>query len=76
MTTAPRLFEVATDATGLTRTRTPAMDPALRLARLDLDGAPATPVGADASRRWPRVHAVGAAAVAATAPAWPGAGWT
>ncbi len=62
----PALFEVAGDAAGLTRTPTPAMDPALRLALLELVDVPATRVGGDAGTL-ARVHAVGAAAVAATA---------
>ena len=61
------VFEVASDAPGLRRTHTPTMDPGLRLARLDLDDTPATPVSPDATHVLRRVHALGAAAVAATA---------
>ena len=62
----PALFSVEPEAAGLSRTHTPAMDPALRLARVVLEDTPATRLG-DATDLLPRVHAVGAAAVAATA---------
>ncbi|MET9087619.1 acyl-CoA dehydrogenase family protein [Streptomyces sp. NPDC004237] len=41
----PRLFAVEGTAPGVTRTRLETLDPTRRLARIDLDGAPALPVG-------------------------------
>ena len=61
----PGLFEVAADATGLTRQHTPTMDQALRMATLSLDGVEATRLGGDLTESLARLHAVGAAAVAA-----------
>ncbi|MEU1342379.1 acyl-CoA dehydrogenase family protein [Streptomyces sp. NPDC005827] len=53
----PRLFAVEGTAPGVTRTRLETLDPTRRLARIDLDGAPALPVGpagpaATAYLRW------------------------
>ena len=62
----PALFAVEPGATGLARTHTPTMDPTLRLVRLVLEDTPADRLG-DATDLLPRVHAAGAAAVAATA---------
>ncbi|MFI9834693.1 acyl-CoA dehydrogenase family protein [Streptomyces sp. NPDC051913] len=45
--TGPALFAVEGDAAGVTRLRLDPLDPTRRLARLDLDGAPALRVGAD-----------------------------
>ncbi len=59
------LFEVPVDADGLTRTHTPAMDVALRLATVHLDGVTARRLGGDVTEVLRDVHAVGAAAVAA-----------
>ncbi|MFK0284858.1 acyl-CoA dehydrogenase family protein [Streptomyces sp. NPDC090499] len=44
-TTGPRLFAVEGTAPGVTRTRLETLDPTRRLARIDLDGAPAQAVG-------------------------------
>lgn len=43
--TGPGLYAVDGAATGVTRTRLEALDPTRRLARIDLDGAPAVRVG-------------------------------
>ncbi|MEU9346653.1 acyl-CoA dehydrogenase family protein [Streptomyces sp. NPDC048278] len=43
--TGPRLFAVEGTAPGVNRTRLETLDPTRRLARIDLDGAPALPVG-------------------------------
>lgn len=43
----PGLFAVDGDAPGVTRTRLETLDPTRRLARIDLDGAPAQRVGPD-----------------------------
>ncbi|MEV7890807.1 acyl-CoA dehydrogenase family protein [Streptomyces sp. NPDC002817] len=43
--TGPALFAVDSRATGVTRTRLETLDPTRRLARIDLDGAPALRVG-------------------------------
>ncbi len=61
----PALFEVAPDAPGLTRSRLPALDPTVRLARVTLERTPATAVGG--SEALARAHVVGSAAVAALA---------
>ncbi|MFJ9374944.1 acyl-CoA dehydrogenase family protein [Streptomyces sp. NPDC101455] len=45
--TGPALFAVDGDAPGVTRTRLETLDPTRRLARVDLDGAPARRVGPD-----------------------------
>jgi len=45
--TGPALFAVDGGATGVTRTRLETLDPTRRLARIDLDGAPALRVGPD-----------------------------
>jgi alkylation response protein AidB-like acyl-CoA dehydrogenase len=47
--TGPRLFAVEGAAPGVTRTRLETLDPTRRLARIDLDGAPALPVGPKAA---------------------------
>ncbi|NYD56416.1 hypothetical protein BKA08_000654 [Nocardioides marinisabuli] len=59
------LFEVDPATTGLTRTRTPAMDTTQRLATLGLDDVEATPVVADATAALARAHLVGTVGVAA-----------
>ncbi len=57
------LFRVDPDQAAVRRTRTPAMDPTLRLARIDLDGAEAELV-ADGVQRWlPALRDVAAVAV-------------
>jgi alkylation response protein AidB-like acyl-CoA dehydrogenase len=43
--TGPALFAVESGASGVTRTRLETLDPTRRLARIDLDGAPALRVG-------------------------------
>lgn len=43
--TGPGLFAVAADAPHVTRTRLATLDPTRRMARVDLDAAPAQPVG-------------------------------
>ncbi|WP_033280437.1 acyl-CoA dehydrogenase family protein [Streptomyces sp. NRRL F-525] len=45
--TGPGLFAVDGDAPGVTRTRLETLDPTRRLARVDLDGAPARRIGPD-----------------------------
>ncbi|MFI6620759.1 acyl-CoA dehydrogenase family protein [Streptomyces sp. NPDC050528] len=45
--TGPALFAVDGDAPGVTRTRLETLDPTRRLARVDLDGAPARRIGSD-----------------------------
>jgi alkylation response protein AidB-like acyl-CoA dehydrogenase len=45
--TGPGLFVVDGDAPGVTRTRLETLDPTRRLARVDLDGAPARRIGPD-----------------------------
>ncbi|KPI18916.1 Isovaleryl-CoA dehydrogenase [Actinobacteria bacterium OK074] len=45
--TGPGLFAVDGDAAGVSRTRLETLDPTRRLARIDLDGAPALRVGPD-----------------------------
>ncbi|MFD4605501.1 acyl-CoA dehydrogenase family protein [Streptomyces sp. NPDC058464] len=47
--TGPRLFAVEGTAPGVTRTRLETLDPTRRLARIDLDGALAQPVGPKAA---------------------------
>jgi alkylation response protein AidB-like acyl-CoA dehydrogenase len=47
--TGPRMFAVAGTAPGVTRTRLETLDPTRRLARIDLDDAPAQPVGPEAA---------------------------
>ncbi|MFG2959076.1 acyl-CoA dehydrogenase family protein [Streptomyces sp. NPDC048291] len=47
--TGPRLFAVEGTAPGVTRTRLETLDPTRRLARIDLDGAPAQAVGPEAA---------------------------
>lgn len=61
------LFEVATDDPGVARKHTPTLDPALRLARVDLHDVAGTRIGGDASAVLARAHTVGSAAVAAAA---------
>ena len=59
------LFEVPTDAPGLHRTHTPAMDLTLRVATVDLDDVPGLRIGGEMGPAMEQVHAVAAAAVAA-----------
>jgi alkylation response protein AidB-like acyl-CoA dehydrogenase len=61
----PAIFEVATDAPGLTREARPTMDLTLRLSRITLDDTPGTRIGHAAGPQ--RAHVVGSAAVAALA---------
>ncbi|MGW1617647.1 acyl-CoA dehydrogenase family protein [Streptomyces sp. NPDC002172] len=64
----PRLFAVEGTAPGVTRTRLETLDPTRRLARIDLDGAPALPVGpaaADAAAYLRRVTDLAVVALAA-----------
>ncbi|MFF7474197.1 acyl-CoA dehydrogenase family protein [Streptomyces sp. NPDC008092] len=66
--TGPRLFAVEGTAPGVTRTRLDTLDPTRRLARIDLDGAPAQPVGptaADATAYLRRVTDLAMVALAA-----------
>ncbi len=59
------LFEVATDAAGLTRTPTPAMDQTLRLATFELADTPARTLSDDLGDALERLHAIAATAVTA-----------
>ncbi len=59
------LFELPGDADTLTRTHTPAMDPTLRVATVQLEQVEARRIGGDLSAPLRRVHAMGVAAVAA-----------
>jgi len=59
------LFEVAVEEPGLTRTRTPAVDPTLDLATLTFDGVPAVPLATDARAALRRLHSVTSVAVTA-----------
>ena len=61
----PALFEIDADAPGLSRDRVPALDLTLRLARVGLDGTPATRIGGPGALA--RAHTAGSAAVAAIA---------
>ncbi|MEU6539085.1 acyl-CoA dehydrogenase family protein [Streptomyces sp. NPDC047000] len=66
--TGPGLFAVEGTAPGVTRTRLETLDPTRRLARIDLDGAPALPVGprgADATAYLRRVTDLALVALAA-----------
>ncbi|WP_166137611.1 acyl-CoA dehydrogenase family protein [Nocardioides ochotonae] len=59
------LFEVATDAAGLTRTATPALDQTLRFATVELADTPARTLSDDLGDALERLHAVAATAVTA-----------
>jgi alkylation response protein AidB-like acyl-CoA dehydrogenase len=61
------LFLVDVDASGVRRAHRESMDQTLRLARLDLDAAPAARLGGDVSGLLPLLHAAGSSMVASLA---------
>jgi alkylation response protein AidB-like acyl-CoA dehydrogenase len=61
------LFAVRADAPGLTRTALPTLDQTRKLARLDFDGVPATPVGADGAAEFMLAKTLDVAAIAQAA---------
>ena len=61
----PRFFRVDAGADGLRRTPLRSLDPTRRLARVDLERTPATPLGGDAGDALARVTDTAAAALAA-----------
>ncbi|MFC7339798.1 acyl-CoA dehydrogenase family protein [Saccharopolyspora griseoalba] len=61
----PGLFEVAPGTAGVTRTPTPALDPTLRFATVELDDAPAAALALEARAALARLSSVAAVAVTA-----------
>ena len=61
------LFAVTADADGLRRTPLPTLDQTRKLARLDFDGVPATPVGADGAGEFVLAKTLDVAAIAQAA---------